>query len=194
MDIILASASPRRAQLLTQLGLTFTVRAAEINEDAVTAETPAALVETLARQKGEAVLAAAPQGSLVIAADTVVVLDGEILGKPRDEQEAVAMLTRLSGRLHTVYTGLAVLVSGDAARCAVTHEAAAVRFRALTEREILRYVQTGEPLDKAGAYGIQEYGATLVERVEGDYFAVVGLPLCRLTVVLSELGYDNLIL
>jgi len=182
VPIVLASASPRRRELLALLGLECDVVPADIDESWRNGEAPAAHAERLAREKSAAL---ARPGAAVIAADTIVVLDGEILGKPRDALEAVAMLRRLAGRAHTVHTGIAV---AHGTRTASGVESTRVWFRALTERTIAEYVATGEPLDKAGAYGIQGFGAVLVERIEGDYFTVMGLGLGRMVGLLREVG------
>lgn len=190
MAIILASQSPRRRELLGQMGLTdFIIRPAQGEEQADPALSPAQLVEALSRRKGLEVAASAHAGDLVIAADTVVAIDGHVLGKPHSRQEAVEMLSRLSGRTHTVYTGVTLCRDGQAV---TEHEATAVRFRPLTAAEIEAYADSGEPMDKAGAYGIQGLGALLVERIEGDYCNVVGLPICRLGRMLSRFGLDPL--
>lgn len=183
MKIILASQSPRRRELLEQIGMTdFEVLPARGEEVIDPALSPGALVEELSRQKCAEVAALRPDG-LIIAADTVVSVDGQILGKPRSKEEAFSMLARLSGRSHRVYTGVTVWKNG----CTVTeHEVTAVKFRTLTSREISRYIETGEPMDKAGAYGIQGLGSLLVEGISGDYFNVMGLPVCRLGRMLSE--------
>ena len=185
MGLILASGSPRRRQLLEQIGLTFVVRSSDVDESVSPGLTPAQVVESLSARKGEAVAAEAVPGDLVLSADTVVALDGAILGKPRDRAEAEAMLTALSGRTHQVYTGVTLLQDG---RRLTEHEVTAVTFRPLSPEEIAAYVSTGEPMDKAGAYGIQGLGALLVERLEGDYFNVMGLPLCRLGEMLAQFG------
>ena len=185
MGLILASGSPRRRQLLEQIGLTFVVRSSDVDESVSPGLTPAQVVESLSARKGEAVAAEAAPGDLVLSADTVVSLDGAILGKPRDRAEAEAMLTALSGRTHQVYTGVTLLQDG---RRLTGHEVTAVTFRPLSPGEIAAYVSTGEPMDKAGAYGIQGLGALLVERLEGDYFNVMGLPLCRLGEMLAQFG------
>ena len=185
MGLILASGSPRRRQLLEQIGLTFVVRSSDVDESVSPGLTPALVVESLSARKGEAVAAEAAPGDLVLSADTVVALDGAILGKPRDRAEAEAMLTALSGRTHQVYTGVTLLQDG---RRLTGHEVTAVTFRPLSPEEIAAYVSTGEPMDKAGAYGIQGLGALLVERLEGDYFNVMGLPLCRLGEMLAQFG------
>ena len=146
-------------------------------------------MEELARQKALEVSAEAASDDVVVAADTVVAIDGVVLGKPRDKAHAAEMLSALSGREHTVYTGVAVKRGKT---LLVEHEATHVRFRPLTEREIDLYIQTGEPMDKAGSYGIQGYGALLVEGIRGDYFNVVGLPICRLGRMLAQVGEDVL--
>ena len=184
-SLILASASPRRAQLLVMLGLRFDVEPADIDETYRPGENAAAHAERLAREKAAAVARRQP-GALVIGADTVVVIDEEVLGKPRDADHAVEMLLRLQGREHLVATGIAV-AEGQDVRGAV--ETVRVRFRSFDAAAARLYARTGEPLDKAGAYGIQGYGATLVERIDGDYFAVVGLPIARLIVLLESLGW-----
>ena len=189
MAMILASQSPRRRELLGQMGFSFTVRPAKGEELPHPELTPAQLVEELARQKALEVSAEAASDDVVVAADTVVAIDGKVLGKPHDKVHAAQMLSALSGREHTVYTGVAVK-RGET--LLVEHEATQVRFRPLTEREIDLYIQTGEPMDKAGSYGIQGYGALLVEGIRGDYFNVVGLPICRLGRMLAQGGEDAL--
>jgi septum formation protein len=174
--LVLASESPRRAQLLGLLGLSFEIVPARVDERMLAGEAPAVHAQRLAREKAATVAADRPQAH-VIGSDTVVVVDGDILGKPLDDAEAVHMLLRLQGRAHTVATGVAV-AHGQLTRSAV--EEVRVWFRPFDEETARAYVRTGEPVDKAGAYGIQGYGAALVERIEGDFFAVMGLPLCRL--------------
>jgi septum formation protein len=184
--VILASASPRRRELLTLIGIEHEVRPANIDESYLAGETPREHAERLARGKATAIEAS---DAVTVGSDTIVVVDGDVLGKPRDRQHAAEMLRRLSGRSHVVMTGVAIrwrgkLVSGV--------EEVGVTFRALSDDEIERYIDTGEPMDKAGAYGIQGFGATIVERVDGDYFAVMGLALnllVRLTRA-SGLRYD----
>lgn len=187
--LVLASASPRRRELLERLGLAFEVVPASVDERALAGEAPAAHVERLAVEKARAVAAARPE-AVVVGGDTVVVLDGEILTKPGDAAEATRMLLRLQGREHRVETGLAVVAPGDRSHSAVV--GADVVFRPFDRDTAAAYVATGEPLDKAGAYGIQGYGSVLVESISGDYFAVVGLPLARLVMLLDLLGlrYD----
>jgi nucleoside triphosphate pyrophosphatase len=184
VPIVLASSSPRRRQLLGLLGLTPEVAPADIDESWRNGEAPLAHCERLAREK---VTAVHRPDSLVIAADTIVVLDGDILGKPKDGAEAAAMLRRLSGREHLVHTALAVAYRNDTAAGVETTR---VWMRALDEGTIAAYVSTGEPLDKAGAYGIQGYGAIIVERIEGDYFTVMGLGLGRLVGLMREVGLE----
>lgn len=185
MDIILASASPRRKELLTQMGLSFRVVAADIDEHMDRELSPDRLVEAISAEKAAAVAAGAGANSLVIAADTVVVWNGEVLGKPADQADARRMLGELSGRTHRVYTGY-TLRRGE--RVVTRSEGTDVTFRPLTAEEIAAYVSTGEPMDKAGAYGIQGLGSMLVEGIRGDYFNVMGLPVCALGKALGEFG------
>ena len=184
--IILASASPRRRDLLQQIGLTFTIDSADVNETVLPGEAPEPYAVRVALDKAR-VTAAKTRSGIVIAADTIVVLDDLILGKPADSGEAGRMLSLLSGRRHSVITGLAVMdaLSGMT-RSAMS--VTSVWFRQLSQSEIRSYVLSGEPLDKAGAYGIQEKGALLVDRIEGCYFNVVGLPLSLLGKMLPEFG------
>jgi len=191
MKIILASQSPRRRELLERMGIdNFEVIPARGPEPNLPGLAPAQLVEELSRRKCAEVGASRPE-ALVVAADTVVAADGRILGKPRSQAEAVGMLGLLSGREHTVYTGLTVACGGTQV---TEHEATRVRFRPLTQVDIEHYVATGEPMDKAGAYGIQGYGSVLVEAIEGDYYNVMGLPVCRLAKLLAGYGVDTLAL
>ena len=182
--VILASQSPRRRELLELVGIPHTVQPADIDEAYLPGEEPAAHAQRLAREKAATVAARDPE-ALVIGSDTIVVVDGDVLGKPRDEAHAAQMLTRLSGRSHVVMTAVAVRWGGRE-RSAV--EVVGVTFHPLDVEEIRAYIATGEPMDKAGAYGIQGYGATIVERVDGDYFAVMGLPLQRMVRLMRELG------
>ena len=192
MAVILASQSPRRRELLAQMGLTdFLIRPAQEEEVIDPALTPDRLVEELSRQKAREVAAHSAAHDLVIAADTVVAVDGTVLGKPRSREEAVEMISALSGRTHTVYTGVTVCRGEESL---TQHEATAVTFRTLTAEEVAAYVATGEPMDKAGAYGIQGYGSLLVQGISGDYFNVVGLPVCRLGRMLARFGVDALAL
>ena len=182
--MILASQSPRRRELLALVGIPHEVRPADIDETYLPGEPPRDHAERLAREKTAAIAAAEPD-ALVIGSDTIVVVDGDVLGKPAEPAEAERMIARLAGRTHTVMTGVAVAWRGQT-RSAV--EEVDVTFHPLSAREIAEYVATREPMDKAGAYGIQGYGATIVARVDGDYFAVMGLPLQRLVRLLGELG------
>ncbi|HYE59386.1 MAG TPA: Maf family protein [Rhodothermales bacterium] len=176
VPLVLASASPRRHALLRLLGVPFTVSPSEIPEVHVPGTEPSALVQHLALEKALAVAHRVPE-ALVLGADTVVVHDGDVLGKPKDEAEAKSMLTRLSGEAHCVYTGLA-LVHLPTTRRLVVHETTDVFFAEMSAAEIEDYVATGSPMDKAGAYGIQDdRGALFIRRIEGDYYNVVGLPL-----------------
>ena len=187
MRIVLASGSPRRRELLEQIGLKFEVAVSDAQEEGVW-ESPKEMVEELSRRKAEAVLGALPEkeATLVIGADTVVARKGRVMGKPGDRKEAVKMLKKLSGRSHKVYTGVTLLYrteDGEGAEkvCRKTfHEMTKVRFYPLSAKEIRDYVETGDPMDKAGAYGIQGVFARYVERMEGDYNNVVGLPVGRL--------------
>ena len=193
--LVLASASPRRRELLAQAGFTFSVHPAHIPEDPLEGEDPIAYVTRLAREKAQVVFGslstednakqesdAEPRALVVLGADTTVTLDGEILGKPEDAADAARMLRRLSGRTHRVITGVAVVC---AQRVEVAAEATAVRFLTLSDQEIDAYVATGEPMDKAGAYAIQGLAARWIPRIEGCYFNVVGLPLALVAAMLD---------
>ena len=182
--IILASQSPRRRELLTLIGIPHEVQPADLDESLQPGEEPVPHAERLARSKAEAIAAREP-GAVIVGADTIVVLDGEILGKPATPHEARATLKKLSGRTHTVHTAVAVSRHG---RTVSGVESVEVTFRPLTSAQIDAYIATGEPMDKAGAYGIQGFGAVIVERVHGDYFAVMGLALGRLVGLLEEVG------
>ncbi len=185
--VILASQSPRRTELLRVIGLAHEVRPADVDETQFPAEDPVAHAVRLARAKA-AKLALEFRDAVVIGADTIVVLDGEILGKPATEAEARETLARLSGRTHAVHTAIAVARGADV-RSAV--ESVDVTFLPIDAAGIEAYVATKEPMDKAGAYGIQGHGAILVERIDGDYFAVMGLPLSRLVRLLREVGVEH---
>jgi septum formation protein len=183
VPIILASQSPRRAQLLRMLGLDITAVPADIDESYEPGEDPVAHALRLAREKAELVARRHPE-AVVIGSDTVVIVDGVVLGKPADADDAVRMLLALQGRVHEVATGIAVCWHGVHAAV----ERVTVRFRSFDRATAEAYAATGEPLDKAGAYGIQGFGSTLVEGIEGDYFAVMGLPVARLILLLQEAG------
>ncbi|HLE85584.1 MAG TPA: Maf family protein [Thermoanaerobaculia bacterium] len=184
-SLILASSSPRRRDLLAGLGLRFAVRPVEVDETPAPGEEARPYVLRLAKEKAAARL---EPGELVLAADTVVVLDGELLGKPADEAEARAMLARLAGREHTVMTGIALADGSDGARTAV--EASRVRIAPMSAEEIAWYVATGETLDKAGSYAAQGIGAIFVAGIAGDYTNVVGLPLPATYRLFREAGHD----
>jgi len=191
MKIILASQSPRRRELLERMGLTeFEIKPATGEETASPDLAPAQLVEELSRQKAREIALSAAAEDVIIAADTVVAADGRVLGKPHTPGEAADMLRFLSGRTHTVYTGVTVRRGEHAL---TQHEATDVVFRPLTEEEIAAYVATGEPMDKAGAYGIQGRGCVLVEGIRGDYYNVMGLPVCRLGLMLRKFGVEPLV-
>lgn len=189
-QLLLASGSPRRRELLTQIGVPFTTLGTDIDETPLKDETPAAYVERLARGKADAGLLQlandpAYPTACVLGADTAVVLDGRILGKPADEAEALAMLAALSNREHDVLTAVAVV---DEQHCETRVVSSRVRFRPISEPEARAYWASGEPCDKAGSYGIQGLGAVFVENLSGSYSAVVGLPLCETAEMLQRFG------
>lgn len=189
MAVILASQSPRRKQLLEMLGMEFTVIPAKGEEVIPAGAGPKETVRALSFQKAAAVATDAEADDIIIAADTIVCYQDMMLGKPRDEQEAARMLSALSGNIHQVYTGVTVR-KGDTVLSAA--ECTNVKFRKLSGREIDAYIATGEPMDKAGAYGIQGIACLFVEGIEGDFFNVMGLPVCRLGKMLKELGVELL--
>lgn len=184
--VILASSSPRRRELLTSIGIPHTVMPADIDETPFAGEEPRPHAERLARGKASVVADREPN-AVIIAADTIVVVDGDILGKPRDEAEATAMLRRLSSRQHLVLTAVAVARNGVVVSDV---EAVDVTFRVLSDADIARYIATREPMDKAGAYGIQGFGATIVTRIDGDYFAVMGLALGLMVRLMARVGVE----
>jgi septum formation protein len=185
--VVLASSSPRRQQLMRQMGAEFIVMKPDVPEEQVAGEKPAEMVERLALEKAMAVRPDRESG-VVLGSDTIVVIDDDVLGKPGDPEEARRMLARLSGRTHTVFTGFA-LIDLKSGRRHIDHGRTEVTFRSLDDEEIARYVDTGSPLDKAGAYGIQDdFGAVFIERIVGDYYTVVGLPLAKVYVALREIG------
>ena len=190
MKIILASQSPRRKELLERMGIRdFETISPNVDESAFHGLPPEELVRRLSAEKAAAVAGKVGEDAIVIAADTVVALEGAVLGKPADELDAFKMLSALSGVRHQVYTGVTVCRGGEKQ---TAHEVTDVTFRELSEREIEDYISTGEPMDKAGAYGIQGYGALLIQGISGDYYNVMGLPVCRLSGMLSHLGVDCL--
>ena len=183
MQLILASQSPRRRDLLQLLRVPFQVKPADIDEAMDPTLPPQQEVARVSKLKAEAT--PREPGDVVIAADTIVVLQGKVLGKPKDKADAIGMLQALSGRDHQVMTGMTVLRDGKS----ITYtEITDVHFRPLSEAEILRYVETGEPMDKAGSYGIQGFAAPFVEGIRGDYYNVMGLPVCRLLQMLREIA------
>jgi septum formation protein len=187
--VILASGSPRRRELLAQIGIDCLVRPVDLDESQLPGESPRDYVERLAREKALAGLAASDGSLPAIGSDTAVVLDGDTLGKPRDRADGLATLARLSGRAHSVLSGVAV---ATAQQCRSEVVETKVFFRALSDAEIQAYWDTGEPADKAGSYGIQGRGAVFVERIEGCYSNVVGLPLAATARLLGEFGVSSL--
>ena len=185
MAIFLASKSPRRSELLARMGVEFTVKTSKIDEKMDPFANPADEVARVSLAKAQAVRGTCHPDDIIIGADTIVVCDGLTMGKPRSESEAFSMLRRLSGRDHQVLTGLTVL-GGD--RTENLTVATTLRFRALSDAEIRNYIATGEPMDKAGAYGIQGLAAMFVVGLDGDYYNVMGLPVCTLTILLRRFG------
>jgi septum formation protein len=189
VKLILASASPRRGAILENAGIRFERRATEIDESPLPGESPETCVVRLAEEKARRASEGIAAPAIIVGADTLVVINGEVMGKPASEEEARQMLRRLSGRKHRVITGIAALRLPDNAIRYVA-ETTAVTFAPLSDREIEAYVATDEPMDKAGAYGIQERTGRFITRIEGCYFNVVGLPLARLYVLLQQLGWN----
>ena len=184
--IVLASGSPRRQELLGRMGITeFDIRVPEVEERYPENLSPEEIVQFISREKSDAAALLCREDELIITADTMVFLDDQRLGKPRDEADALRMLTELQGRRHTVCTGVTVR-QGD--RVLTESEATGVVFRPAEESELRAYIATGEPMDKAGSYGVQGKGALLVERLEGDFFNVMGLPVLRLSRMLAQFG------
>jgi septum formation protein len=184
-NLFLASGSPRRRELLAQIGVPFTTVQASIDETPLPGEAATAYVQRLAAAKAAAGLANAPAGSVVLGADTAVVLDGRIFGKPSNAEQAARMLAALSGREHEVLTAVALCTEARSEGCCVSSR---VRFRPIAAHEIHAYWASGEPADKAGGYAIQGLGAVFVQAVEGSYSAVVGLPLCESAALLARFG------
>ncbi len=183
MQLILASQSPRRKALMELFHIPFAIRVADIDEAMDPSLPPSREVARVSRLKAEAVCQSS--ADVVVAADTIVVCDGQVLGKPKDEADAFRMLRLLSGKSHQVMTGMTVLKGEQATVCT---EVADIHFRPLTDGEILAYIRTGEPMDKAGAYGIQGGAALFVDWIRGDYYNVMGLPVCRLGQILREIA------
>jgi septum formation protein len=190
VKLILASASPRRAEILRDAGFSFLVMSSAVDETPFPEESPSDHVQRLADAKAELVAARAVGPAIVIAADTVVTLDGRIFGKPRSSDEARQMLEKLSGRTHSVLTGVTLIRLPDAERRTFV-ETTLVHFAPLSPDDITRYLATGEPHDKAGSYAIQGLGGRFIPRIEGDYFNIVGLPLAHVTQALSDLGWSE---
>ena len=186
MEIILASGSPRRQELMGHFPFPFTVRVSQADEQMDSAKAPKDEVARISRNKAEAI--PRNEDDIVIGADTIVVCDGIVLGKPRDEQDAFRMLSMLSGRAHQVMTGVTVL-QGE--KCVSFTEITDVHFRPLSDEEINSYIRSGDPMDKAGAYGIQSGACLFVEKIVGDYYNVVGLPICHLSLALKEFMEDH---
>ena len=189
MGIILASKSPRRQELMRLLGLNFTIHTADIDETMDPSLPPEQEVARVGGLKAVKIAETAAPEDIVVAADTIVVVDGAVLGKPQDEEDAFRMLKMLSGRGHEVMTGLSVWHEGVLRQQVVK---TLVHFRPMRDAEIRAYIATGEPMDKAGSYGIQGYGAIFVDHLEGDYFSVMGLPLCPLAGLLADCGVSIL--
>jgi septum formation protein len=190
MKLILASASPRRAEILRDAGIAFTVMSSAVDETSIPGESPHDLVERLATAKAELVAARAVGPAIVLAGDTVVAIDDHVLGKPRSAEDARRMLRQLSGRTHSVVTGIALIRLPDGERTSLV-ETTLVHFAQLSEEKIARYLATDEPFDKAGSYAIQGRAGRYIPRIEGCYFNVVGLPLARVTQALTQLGWSE---
>lgn len=190
--LILASASARRREILSHIGLDFTAITADVDETKGLPDTPDKIVEELSLRKANAILSHPEycEGDIIIGSDTIVYYNESILTKPTDKDDATRMLKELSGSYHQVYSGLCVT---NGKRVVCTHAVTSVKMREISDREISAYVNSGEPLDKAGAYGIQDLGGIFVERIEGDYYNVVGLPLEKLCVILDrDFGFNVL--
>lgn len=187
MEIILASASPRRKELMGHFPFPVTVRVSQADEKMDSSKLPQDEVARISRNKAMAVACA--ENDIVIGADTIVVCDGVILGKPKNQEDAFRMLSMLSGRSHQVMTGVTVL---QGKRCHSFTEITDVHFRPLSKKEILSYIRSGDPMDKAGAYGIQSGASLFVDKIIGDYYNVVGLPVCHLALVLKEFSLSDI--
>lgn len=185
MKLILGSQSPRRQELLARLGLDFEIKVADIDETMDGEKSPEVEVARISQEKARKIGETSSENDLIITADTIVVLDGKVLGKPKDKADATAMLTALSGRTHQVMTAVSLGKQGGVETFV---ETTFVTFRPLLPHEIHYYVVTGEPLDKAGSYGIQGLGGVFVASIQGDYYNVMGLPICRLSQVLKDQG------
>jgi len=190
VKLILASASPRRAEILRNAGISFSVLSSAVDETPVPGETPQELVQRVALAKAELVAARAIGPAIIVAADTVVALERAVFGKPRTSEDARQMLDQLSGRTHSVVTGVALIRLPDAERREFI-ETTQVHFASVSKEEIDQYLASGEPFDKAGAYAIQGLGGRFIPRIDGCYFNVVGLPLARLCRELAEMGWSE---
>jgi septum formation protein len=184
--IILASKSPRRKQILEQVGLKFTVEVSDFDETKIKFKTPQEMVKKLSLEKAK-IIAVKNPNAVIIGADTTVIYKNEIIGKPTSKQDAVRILKLLSGKVHEVVTGFTVISGKNSVTKAVTSK---VKFKKLTDAEIKAYVKTGEPMDKAGGYGIQEKGGLFIENIQGDYFNIVGLPIFAVSEVLKQFGVE----
>lgn len=187
--VVLASKSPRRKELLERLNLDFEIVVSQVDEDSYKKNTPHEYVERLAYEKANSVLQLVNEDSIIIGSDTVVVYNNHILGKPRDEKQAYEYIKKLSGNKHLVYSGLCI-IDNETNMNIICHEVTEVYMKKLNNQEINSYIRTGEPLDKAGAYGIQGIGAIFVEKIVGDYYNVMGLPLNKLYKGLNEIGVN----
>ena len=188
-DIILASKSPRRFELLSMLGYNVKTIVSDVDEEKITADTPEQLASRLAHEKALAVANEIGKTDLpIVAADTLVEINGVILGKPKDEADAKKMLNMLSGKAHSVHTGISVMFNGNEINLT---DSARVYFREINEEELDAYVRSGDPFDKAGAYGIQGKAGAFVEKIEGDFYSIMGLPICAVTKALKELKKDS---
>jgi septum formation protein len=190
IKIILASGSPRRKQILEQVGLNFTVEVSDYEEKPIPGISPFEFVEKLSLEKAKAV-AKNHKDAIIIGADTTVVIDNQILGKPKTKEEAKEMLRKLSGNTHLVFTGFTVIDIRNN-KIITKHVITKIKFKNLSDEEIAGYVETGEPMDKAGAYGVQDRGALFVEHIEGDYSNITGLPIVNIFEILKTLGVDTL--
>ncbi len=194
--LYLASTSPRRQELIRMLGLPYLIKPSDVDETINSPMSPSQLVETLAFRKAYTVyeqlkLSQEAKDGIVIGSDTVVVHEGHVLGKPKDAEEAFQMLSKLQGNTHQVYTGITCL-DLQSGRSETSHRVTHVTMKSLSEQQIRRYISTGEPLDKAGSYGIQGLGATIIDRIDGDYFNVVGMSLALLSELLARFGIETI--
>ena len=190
MKIILASKSPRRKEILETMGVQFEIDVADVDESVDACLSPVEAVCEISKRKAEKVSERHGEDEIVISADTVVVIDGKIIGKPKDKEDAFCILKNLSGRTHEVYTGFTVCGNG---KTKTDFEVTKVHFKELCDDDIRRYIATGEPMDKAGAYGIQQKGNLFVDYIHGDYYNVVGFPISKICVTIQELFGINLL-